>query len=67
MDGEIEIYVFSGRSGNVKGPETVAKICTGNMLDVVIKNNKGANFTQEIPAGQEGLVLILWRGKIWKW
>jgi hypothetical protein len=29
------------------------------MLDVVIKNNEGTSLTQEIPAGQEGFVLIL--------
>jgi len=29
------------------------------MLDVVINNKKGARFTQEIPAGQEGFILVI--------
>ena len=57
--GGLEVRVFSGRSGNVKGPETVANHVPITMLDVVIKNNKGAQFTQEIPASQEGFVLVL--------
>lgn len=58
-DGFIEVMVFSGRSGNVQGPDTVAKHVPITMLDVVIKHNGGVPFTQEIPAGQEGFVLIL--------
>lgn len=58
-DGLIEVMVFSGRSGNVQGPDTVAKHVPITMLDVVIRNNGGVPFTQEIPAGQEGFVLIL--------
>src|SRR4051794_28793921 len=57
--GGLEVRIFSGRSGNIKGPETVANHVPITMLDVVIKKNKGAPFTQEIPAGQEGFVLIL--------
>ena len=57
--GGLEVRKFSGRSGNVRGLETVSNQAPITMLDVVIKNNEGASFTQEIPAGQEGFVLIL--------
>ena len=54
----LEIIVFSGRSGNVKGPETVANHVPITMLDVIMKK-EGALFTQEIPAGQEGFIFVL--------
>ena len=39
--------------------ETISNQAPITMLDVVIKNNEGTLFTQEIPACHEGFVLIL--------
>ena len=43
----------------MSGLETISNQAPITMLDVVIKNNEGTLFTQKIPAGQEGFVLIL--------
>jgi len=43
----------------MSGLETISNQVPITMLDVVIKNNEGTLFTQKIPAGQEGFVLIL--------
>jgi redox-sensitive bicupin YhaK (pirin superfamily) len=54
----LEVRVFSGKSGSIRGPEALANHVPITMLDVIMRK-EGARFTQEIPAGQEGFVLVL--------
>lgn len=58
----VEVKVFSGLSGNVKGP--AANYVPVTMLDISLKGNDdlssaASSFIQEIPAGQEGFVYTL--------
>jgi redox-sensitive bicupin YhaK (pirin superfamily) len=55
----VEVKVFSGQSGGVKGPASNYVLVT--MLDISIKgdNDFDSSFSQEIPAGQEGFVYAL--------
>ncbi len=55
----VEVKVFSGKSGGVKGP--AANYVPVTMLDISIRGDKdsSSSFTQEIPAGQEGFVYVL--------
>jgi redox-sensitive bicupin YhaK (pirin superfamily) len=55
----VEARVFSGRSGNIEATSKVSKYVPVTMLDVRLDGNKGASFTQEIPAGEEGFVYVL--------
>jgi quercetin 2,3-dioxygenase len=56
----VEVKVFSGKSGGVKGP--AANYVPITMLDISIRGDKdfaSSSFTQGIPAGQEGFVYVL--------
>ena len=59
----IEVKVFSGQSGGVKGPTTAANYVPVTMLDVSVigegDDYSSSSFIQEIPAGQEGFVYVL--------
>ncbi|MDQ4073304.1 MAG: pirin family protein [Thermoproteota archaeon] len=51
-----EARVFLGQSGGIKGP--AANNVPVTMLDVYLSNDE-SSFSQEIPAGEEGFVLVL--------
>jgi quercetin 2,3-dioxygenase len=56
----VEVKVFSGQSGGVKG--SASNYVPVTMLDISIKgdnNFASSSFSQEIPAGQEGFVYVL--------
>jgi redox-sensitive bicupin YhaK (pirin superfamily) len=55
----VEVKVFSGQSGGVKGP--ASNYVPVTMLDISIKgdNDFDSSFSQKIPAGQEGFVYAL--------
>lgn len=49
----LEIRVFSGRSGNVKGPETVANRVPITMSDVIIKKKEHDLIRKYLPAKKD--------------
>ena len=53
----VEVRVFSGQSGNTKGP--AANHVPVTMLDVRFNDGSNSSFTQELPAGDEGFVYAL--------
>ena len=56
--GGLEVRVFSGRSGNVKGPETVANHVPITMLDVIIKIIKEHNLHKKYLQVRKDLFLF---------
>lgn len=61
----VEVRVFSGRSGNIEATSRVSKYVPVTMLDVCLDGINGGSgdddtsFIQEIPAGDEGFVYVL--------
>ena len=62
----VEVRIFSGRSGNIKGPSGVSKYVPVTMLDVRLDGSGGGgrgddntSFTQELPAGDEGFIYVI--------
>jgi redox-sensitive bicupin YhaK (pirin superfamily) len=55
----VQVKVFSGQSGNVKGP--AANYVPVTMLDISVKggDDSSSSFIQQIPVGQEGFVYVL--------
>ena len=62
----LEVRVFSGRSGNVIGPETVANHVPITMLDVVIKIIRSTIYTRNTCRPGRFCSCSLWTRKVWK-